>query len=128
MIVAGIGCRKGTSAAEVRAALARALDDSGLGPDALTLLATSAAKLGEAGIREAADALGLALKGVEQPALEAAAARVETRSARVQILTGVPSVAEAAALAAAGPLARLICRRVAVGPATCALAEGKAVL
>jgi cobalt-precorrin 5A hydrolase len=37
-------------------------------------------------------------------------------------LTGVPSVSEAAALAAAGPDARLIAPRVAVGPATCALA------
>jgi cobalt-precorrin 5A hydrolase len=38
-------------------------------------------------------------------------------------LTGVPSLAEAAALAAGGPTARLLGARVAVGPATCALAE-----
>ena len=37
-------------------------------------------------------------------------------------LAGVPSVAEAAALAAGGPDARLIVPRIAVGPATCALA------
>ena len=37
-------------------------------------------------------------------------------------MTGVPSVSEAAALAAAGPGARLLGPRVAVGPATCALA------
>jgi len=41
-------------------------------------------------------------------------------------LAGVPSVAEAAALAAAGPDARLIVPRIAVGPATCALAETEA--
>jgi len=41
----------------------------------------------------------------------------------VLLRTGVPSLAEAAALAAAGPTARLIAPRVAVGPATCALAE-----
>jgi cobalt-precorrin 5A hydrolase len=34
----------------------------------------------------------------------------------------VPSLAEAAALAAAGPAGRLITKRIAVGPATCALA------
>ena len=45
-----------------------------------------------------------------------------TRSERVLAVTGVPSLAEAAALAAAGPDARLLVRRVAVGPATCALA------
>jgi cobalt-precorrin 5A hydrolase len=40
----------------------------------------------------------------------------------VLAVAGVPSVSEAAALAAAGPGARLIAPRVAVGPATCALA------
>jgi cobalt-precorrin 5A hydrolase len=35
----------------------------------------------------------------------------------------VPSVAEAAALAAGGPGARLIAPRIALGPATCALAD-----
>ena len=38
-------------------------------------------------------------------------------------LAGVPSVAEAAALAACGPKARLILPRITVGPVTCALAE-----
>jgi cobalt-precorrin 5A hydrolase len=37
----------------------------------------------------------------------------------------VPSVAEAAALAAGGPAARLIAPRIAVGPATCALADSR---
>jgi cobalt-precorrin 5A hydrolase len=36
---------------------------------------------------------------------------------------GVPSVAEAAALAAAGPSSSLLAARIAAGPATCALAE-----
>ena len=38
-------------------------------------------------------------------------------------LTGVPSVAEAAALAAGGAAARLVAPRIVVGPATCALAD-----
>jgi cobalt-precorrin 5A hydrolase len=37
----------------------------------------------------------------------------------------VHSVAEAAALAAAGPGARLLAPRLAVGPVTCALAESE---
>jgi cobalt-precorrin 5A hydrolase len=36
---------------------------------------------------------------------------------------GVPSVAEAAALAAGGSAASLLAARIAVGPVTCALAE-----
>jgi cobalt-precorrin 5A hydrolase len=35
---------------------------------------------------------------------------------------GVPSVAEAAALAASGAKARLLVSRIVIGPATCALA------
>jgi cobalt-precorrin 5A hydrolase len=59
---------------------------------------------------------------VPQAALEQAGARAVTRSQRVRALTGVPSLSEAAALAAAGPSARLLAPRIAVGPATCALA------
>jgi cobalt-precorrin 5A hydrolase len=46
-----------------------------------------------------------------------------THSRRVAQLTGVGSVAEAAALAAAGPKARLLVPRIVVGDVTCALAE-----
>jgi cobalt-precorrin 5A hydrolase len=67
-------------------------------------------------------ARGLKLVMVPQRDLEAADARIITRSERVLALTGVPSVAEAAALAAAGPASRLVGPRVAIGPATCALA------
>ena len=48
--------------------------------------------------------------------------RIETRSERVLALTGLGSVAEAAALAAAGPSAKLISPRLVMGSATCALA------
>jgi cobalt-precorrin 5A hydrolase len=58
------------------------------------------------------------------PELELATAsdRVETHSERVAALAGVGSVAEAAALAAAGPASKLIVPRLIVGAATCALA------
>jgi cobalt-precorrin 5A hydrolase len=124
MIVAGVGCRKGASAADIEAAVAAALGRAGLGTAALDLLATSVAKAGESGIAGAASAIGLRLVLIPQEELEAAGARAATRSARVIAVAGVPSVAEAAALAAAGPAARLIVARIAVGSATCALAEG----
>ena len=54
--------------------------------------------------------------------MEAAFDLRDDGAGRVLALTGVPSVSEAAALAAAGPTARLIAPRIAVGPATCALA------
>jgi cobalt-precorrin 5A hydrolase len=57
--------------------------------------------------------------------LELASARGATWSARVLALAGVPSVAEAAALAACGPKAKLILPRIVVGPVACALASAE---
>ena len=89
----------------------------------LDLIATTSIKRDETGIVEAARARGVRLAFVDQADLELAAARGATWSERVLALAGVPSVAEAAALAAAGPKARLILTRIVVGPATCALAS-----
>jgi cobalt-precorrin 5A hydrolase len=123
MIVAGVGCRSGSSAAEVEAAIAAALANAGLTAGALGMIATSYAKAAEPGIVDAASERGVKFVVVSQAEFEVAGLRAVTRSERVLALTGVPSVSEAAALAAAGPDARLIAPRVAVGPATCALAS-----
>ena len=123
VIVAGIGCRKGASAAQVAAAVAAALMRAGLTAEALSAIAIPAAKGREGGIASAARALRVPLVLVPQAELEAAGRRTATRSERVEALWNVPSVAEAAALAASGPRARLRVTRCAVGPATCALAE-----
>jgi cobalt-precorrin 5A hydrolase len=122
MIVAGIGCRKGASAVEISAVIADALARAGL--DTLDLVAAPESKGGEHGVAAAAAALGVPLVLVAKADLEAAGARTKTRSERVLALIGVPSVAEAAALAAGGPAARLILPRITVGVATCALAVG----
>ena len=125
MIVAGVGCRRGTSAAEIETAIAAALAQAGLASHALDLLATAAFKGDEPGIVAAAAARGVDLILVAQPDLERAGGRA-THSRRVAELTGVGSVAEAAALAAGGPAARLVVPRIAIGPATCALARSEA--
>lgn len=122
MIVAGVGCRAGASAREVEAAIVAALDRAGVAAGALGMIATSYAKRGEPGIAAAALERGVKFVVVPQAEFEAAGSRAVSRSERVLALTGVPSVSEAAALAAGGPAARLIAPRVAVGPATCALA------
>jgi cobalt-precorrin 5A hydrolase len=122
MMVAGVGCKAGAAASEIEAAIAEALARAGLSAATLTALATSFTKSDEPGIAAAAMARGLRLVIVPQRDLVAADARVVTRSERVLALTGVRSVAEAAALAAAGPASRLLCPRVAIGPVTCALA------
>lgn len=117
----GLGCRPGVSAAAVIAAVDSACDVLG---GSLDILATIAGRRGEAGLAEAAAALGLPLVFLPQAKLEAAAPAAVTRSERVVALFGVPSVAETAALAAAGSGARLIVPRRIIGPVTIAIAEG----
>jgi cobalt-precorrin 5A hydrolase len=123
MIVAGVGCRKGATAVQIEAVIVAALAGAGLDIAAVGVVATAAVKGDEPGIAAAASSIGVPLVLVAPDDLVAAGARAATRSERVLALAGVPSVAEAAALAAGGPAARLIAPRIAVGPATCALAD-----
>jgi cobalt-precorrin 5A hydrolase len=125
MIVAGVGCRKGAAAAAVEAAIMAALAARGLGAEKLAAVATSSSKGNELGIKAAAAALGVPFISIAQSELEAAGHGIATKSPRVLALTGVGSVAEAAALAAAGSGAQLVAQRVTVGDVTCALAQSK---
>ena len=127
VIVAGIGSRKGVTAGEVLAAIDAALAAHGLQREDLALLATAELKRDEAGVREAAEALGLELNVFESAALAAASDRTLTRSDASMIKAGTPSVSEASALAAAGPDARLLGPRLVQGSATCALATSDAI-
>jgi cobalt-precorrin 5A hydrolase len=127
MMVAGVGCRRGTSAAAIETAIAAALARAGMASSRLDVIATPAAKHDEPGIAAAASALGVRLVLVPQAELKSAGSRAASFSLRVMTLMGVPCVAEAAALAAGGPAARLLVPRIAVGPATCALATSGAV-
>jgi cobalt-precorrin 5A hydrolase len=124
VIVAGLGCRRGCPGEEIAALLHRSFDEAGLSESAraAVLLAAPDSKAGEPGIVEAARLLALPLHFVGEPALEAVQDRVRTRSARVEAAVGLASVAEAAALAAAGPASCLLLPRRATPRATCALA------
>jgi len=122
MIVAGVGCRRGAPAPDIEAAVRAALARANIAAGALDVIATIATKRDEAGIQAAAEKLGVSVVVVADADLKTAIDRGETRSERVLALTGVPSVAEAAALAAAGPASRLVSPRLVVGAATCALA------
>jgi len=129
MIAIGVGCRKGCGAAEIVALICRALSTlppalSPGGRGGNTVLATAARKRYEPGIRAAARLLSLPLVIVRDAALASAQARTVTRSARVAALVGVPSVAEAAALAAVGWHGRLAVTRMNTSAATCAIAFG----
>ena len=116
MTVAGFGFRKGATIAALHDALTRAG-----GPKGVTTLATSEDKL--AGLQPLGQTLGLPVIGLTRASL--AAQTTLTHSPRVHALTGTGSLAEAAALAAAGPGARLLAPRAqsSDGTATAAIAE-----
>ncbi|WP_296524640.1 cobalamin biosynthesis protein [Rhodoplanes sp.] len=123
-MVAGVGFRRDASAAEILAAVRLALDVAGVADKTLDALATAAFKAEEVGAHEAAAHLKIPLIVCAPPEMERVADKTFTRSARVQAAVGVPSVAEAAALAAAGPGSKLLGARVATKTATCAIAIG----
>jgi len=120
-VAIGLGCRKNCPAAAIETlvqdALDRAADVSPLG------LFTLADKNGEPGLVEAAGRLGLELIYLSREALKAREVETRTRSQRADSLFGVASIAEAAALAGAGPGSVLIVPRIAGGGATCAVAR-----
>jgi len=126
MIAAGIGCKRGAAASDIEAVIRAALASARIEADALNVIATIEAKSTEAGIRTAAEKFGVTLIVVPELELAAANGRVATHSERVAALAGVGSVAEAAALAAAGPASTLIVPRLIIGAATCALAASPA--
>jgi cobalt-precorrin 5A hydrolase len=97
----------------------------GIARENLDAIATEASKADEGGIANAARSLSVPLVRCSIADLDRAADKIVTRSSRVQALKGVPSIAEASALVAAGPNARLLGARVAADNVTCAIAIGE---
>jgi cobalt-precorrin 5A hydrolase/precorrin-3B C17-methyltransferase len=116
-LVAGVGASTGAPARAVSDLLAAALDDAGLARASVAEIATLDRKTSEPGLQ----ALGLPLRGFTAEALREVA--VPTPSAVGADAVGTPSVAEAAALLAAGPDAELVVPKQANGVATVAIAR-----
>lgn len=119
MKIAGLGFKKDVTLTSLREALLAAG-----GPDGLTAIATVSDKADAAALKQLARECGVPIKAV--PAEVLAGVETPTQSERVAERFGTGSVAEAAALAAAGPRARLIATRVVSQDrsATAAIAEG----
>lgn len=117
MIVAGLGFRKDASVGSLRDALAR------VGGEVAQALATAEDKAGASVILALAAEKNLPLHAI--PLSDLKTQTTQTHSLRVAALYGTGSLAEAAALACAGPNARLLGPRVTSqdGKATAALAE-----
>ena len=125
MIVAGIGCGRETSSEDIVGLIFVALSNFGIAQEKLTAIATETSKADERGIASAARTLSVPVVRCPVADLGRVADQVLTRSLRVQEIKGVPSIAEASALVAAGPNARLLGARLAANKVTCAIAIGE---
>lgn len=119
MRVAGFGFKKDVALASLRDALLAAG-----GPEGLAAIATVSDKADAEALMQLARECGVPIRAI--PAAALASFDTPTRSERVVEQFGTGSVAEAAALAAAGPRARLIATRAISQDrtATAAIAEG----
>jgi cobalt-precorrin 5A hydrolase len=104
--VVGLGARSGTAAPALAAAIDAALAEAGRSPREVGVLATLDRRAAEEGVRAVAADHGWEL--VAFSTAELGAQPVPNESETVAAAVGTPSVAEAAALAAAGAGARLI--------------------
>ncbi|SEO99735.1 cobalt-precorrin 5A hydrolase [Aquisalimonas asiatica] len=125
MIALGVGfasrCTENELAAVVMAVLEEVpgLLDAHAG---VARLAAPAHKRPAGLLEPVAGRVGLSPVYVTRDQLSAWQPATVTRSRLAEAAVGLPAVAEAAALAAAGPGARLLIPRRTAGPATCALA------
>lgn len=119
MKVAGLGFRRDVTLASLREALAAAG-----GVEGLAAMATVSDKADAEPLKQLAREYGVPIKAI--PADVLASVDTPTQSRLVTEKFGTGSVAEAAALAAAGPRARLIATRAVSQDrtATAAIAEG----
>lgn len=124
MIVAGVGCRRGTSADEIERVVRLALGIYEMPMDRLQALATESEKATEPAFSEVARRLSVRLVACTAIDLDRVAGQVLTPSKLVLAAKGLPSIAEASAIVVAGRNARLLGARVATERATCAIAAG----
>jgi cobalt-precorrin 5A hydrolase/precorrin-3B C17-methyltransferase len=116
-LVAGVGASSGAPVEEVSSLLGAALADAGLARASVAEIATLDIKVDEPAIV----ALGLPIRTFDAATL--AAVVVPNPSAAVRAAVGTASVAEAAALLAAGPGAQLVVSKQKSSSATVAIAR-----
>ena len=121
--VLGLGSARGADSGEMRGLVERVLREAGVAPGAVAAVATIALKADEPAILGVARWLGVPIRLFAAAELEALTPRLATPSDVVFAEVGCHGVAEAAALAAAGPDAVLALPKRKSGAATAALAR-----
>ena len=122
IVVVGVGARRGAGLADLRAAVDAVLAEAGLAASEVAVLATVDRRAADPGVLRLAADRGWRLAAL--PAAELARQDVPNPSATVASAVGTPSVAEAAALRAAGPGGALLVPKRTFGTVTAAVARG----
>jgi cobalt-precorrin 5A hydrolase len=121
-IAIGIGCKKDCTAEEIIELVYFALEKAEILISEVAIMATAWVKNGAENVLHAAEALDLPLLVIPQEKCASVANLAQTISKKVVALHAIPSVAETAALAAAGKNPRIILPRINSSAATCAIA------
>jgi cobalt-precorrin 5A hydrolase len=118
----GIGCNRGTTAAEIDQVVARELQRLELSPKSLAAIGSATAKQDEQGLLAYAEGAGLPLFFYDSATLNGVTVP-SPPSTVVQKAIGATGVAEPAALLAAGEGGRLLLPKIKSGNVTLAIAE-----
>lgn len=121
--VLGVGCERGASIADVRALAEEALSAVGIRARQVACLSSIDMKREEPAILALADYLEVPLRFFDAATLERETPRLKNPSELVFARVGCHGVAEAAALAAAGPSAILVVPKLKSAFSTAAIAE-----
>ncbi len=121
----GVGCERGADPAEVIGLVEASLERAGLARGAVACVASVDIKADEAAVHAVADALAVPARFFPAKTLEAETPRLANPSDVVFREVGCHGVAEAAALAAAGPGSTLVVEKTRSRRATCAIARAE---
>ena len=121
--VLGMGCERGTAPEDALTLANRALRDLGISAAQLAGLASIETRRGEPALLAVAAQLDVPLRFFSAPRLEDETPRLKNPSELVFARVGCHGVAEAAALAAAGPEAELVLAKIKSGFSTAAIAK-----
>ena len=128
VLALGIGCERGVGAEEVIDLVGDTLSRAGLAPGAVACVVSLDLKSDEPAVHAAAEYLDVPARFFDAATLERETPRLANASDVVFREVGCHGVAEAAALAAAGPNATLIVEKRKSRRATCAVAQAPAII
>ncbi|MFZ1414330.1 MAG: precorrin-3B C(17)-methyltransferase [Defluviicoccus sp.] len=123
VLAVGVGCERDAAPEETVALVRATIDEHGLAEGAVACVVSVDLKADEPAVHAVADAFGVPARFFSAARLEEETPRLATPSETVFRAVGCHGVAEAAALAAAGPAERLIVAKTVGTRATCAVAR-----